>query len=141
MVGKPSEDSPPTGLSSGDDVVFSSCCSDGGVGVMVTLGDGSGDGQNSDPVIGDPRSISLAPDLGARVPVGLPLRLTQILTVYLGAVLGGESSIGMTSMGSSSSSSSTMATHSPSSLRLGDEGIVHLGATGYGQGMAQGGSW
>jgi hypothetical protein len=54
-------------------VVFSSCCSGrsggggGGVGVVVMLDGGGGSGQTSDPVTSDPRSASLAPDLGARV--------------------------------------------------------------------------
>jgi hypothetical protein len=129
MVGKPSEDSPPTGLSSGGGMVFSSCCNGGGgVGVMVTLDGDGGGGQTSNLVIGDPRLASCAPDLDARVSVGLPLGLTQILTVCLGANLGGESSTGMTSMGSSSSFSTT-ATPCPPSLRLGDEGTIHLGVT------------
>jgi hypothetical protein len=68
---------PPTGLSSGDGVVFSSCCNGGGpgggVGVVATLDGGGGGGQTLDPVTGDPRSTSLALDLGVRVPVGLHL--------------------------------------------------------------------
>jgi hypothetical protein len=125
---------PPTRLSSGGGVVFSSCCSGGdgcsGVGVMATLGSGGGGGQTSDPVTGDPRSASLASDLGARVSVGLHLGSTRILAVHLGVGLDGELSTGLISTGSSSSSSSTTVTPSPPSLKLGDEGIIHLGATG-----------
>jgi hypothetical protein len=101
-------------LSSGGGVVFSSCCSGGdgcsGMGVMATLGSGGGGGQTSDPVTGDPRSASLASDLGARVSVGLHIGSTRILAVRLGASLDGELSTGLISTGSSSSSSSTTAT-------------------------------
>jgi hypothetical protein len=108
--------------------VVSSCCS-GGVGVVVSLDGGDGSGHTMDLVTGNPPSSSLAPDLGARVLVGLPYGPTWILVVRLGASLGGESSTSMISMGSSSSSSSIAATPSPPSLGLDDESFVHLVAT------------
>jgi hypothetical protein len=118
--------------------VFSSCCNGGGagggVGVMVTLDYGGGDGQTSDPIMGDPRSASLALDLSDRIPVGLHLGPTQILTIHLGAGLGGESSTRMTSTGSMTSSSLAAATppspSSPPSLELGDDNTIRLGAIG-----------
>jgi hypothetical protein len=134
-VGELTEDSPPTWLSSGGSVVFSSCCSggggSGGVGVMATVGGGGGGDQTSDLFLVDPRSASLALDLSTRVPVGLPLGLIQILAVYLYVGLGGESSTGITSTGSSSSSA-VAAPSLPSSapsLGLSDENTICLGAT------------
>jgi hypothetical protein len=120
---------PPTGLSSGGGVV-SSCCSGGGVGVVLSFGGGGGGGHTPDPVTGGPWSASLAPDLGARVPVCLPSTPTWILVVRLGAILSGESSTGLTSTGSSSSCSSATVTPSPPSLELGNESSVCLVATG-----------
>jgi hypothetical protein len=90
-------------------VVVASSCGGGGGGwtveVEAPLGGGGGS-HTMNPVTGDPHSGSLVPDLGARVPVGLPCALTWIYTVCLGAGLKGESSTGKISMGSSSSSSS-----------------------------------
>jgi hypothetical protein len=46
---------------------------DGGGGVVVTSplgGSGGGGGHNADPVSRESRPASLAPSLGARVPVG-----------------------------------------------------------------------
>jgi hypothetical protein len=94
------------------------------------LGGGCGNSHTSDPVTGDPRSASHVPDLGARVPVGPPCVPTWIIVLRLSVSLGGESSTGMTSTGSPSSSSSGTATPYPPSLRLGDESSVCLGATG-----------
>jgi hypothetical protein len=136
---------PPTGLRSGRGVVVvvDSCCSGGGcveveaslsggsyVEVKASLGGGDGSGHTMDPVMGDPQSGSLAPDLGARVLVCLPCAPTWILAVCLGVDLGGESSTDMISMGSSSSSSSTAVTPSPPSLGLGDERSIRLDAIG-----------
>jgi hypothetical protein len=110
------------GLRSGGDVVM----------VVGSCGGGGG-GHTSDLVTGGPRSTSLASDLGDRVLVGLPLGLTQILAICLGAGLSGESSTSMTSTGSSSSSSSVTVIHSspssPPSLRLGDDNTIRLAAT------------
>jgi hypothetical protein len=66
------------------------------------------------------------PDLGTRVPVGLLCAPIYILVVHLGAGLGGESSTGLTSTGSSS----TMVTPSPPSLKLSAESTVCLIANG-----------
>jgi hypothetical protein len=96
----------------------------------VSLHGGGGGGHTSDSVTGEPRSASLASDLGARVLVSLPCAPTWILTVRLGARLSGESSTGMTSTGSSSSSSSITTTPSPLSLRHGDESFIRLIAIG-----------
>jgi hypothetical protein len=78
------------GLSSGGSVVFSSCCSGGGgVGVMAMVSGGGCGGQTSNPVSIDSWSASLAPDLGARVLVGLPRGLIQILaTAYMPTSVG-----------------------------------------------------
>jgi hypothetical protein len=100
------------------------------VEVKASLGGGDGSGHTMDPVMGDPRSGSLAPDLGTRVSVCLPCAPMWILAVCLGADLGGESSTDMNSMGSSSSSSSTAVTPSPPSLGLGDERSIRLDAIG-----------
>jgi hypothetical protein len=116
------------GLRSGGDVVAavgSSC-------------NGGGGGHTLDPVMGDPWSASLASDLNARVPMGVPCTPTWILAVLLGAGLGGESSTDVTSTGSSSSSSSAMVTPSPSFLGLSDESSICLGATGRGKGPNHG---
>jgi hypothetical protein len=106
--------------SCGGGVVLEAPLDGGGGGVMVLTallgGSGGGDGHTSDPVLGDPWSVSLALVHGARVPMGLPLGPIWILIVCLYASLGGESSTGMTSTGSSSSSSSVAVTYSaPSS--------------------------
>jgi hypothetical protein len=98
--------------------------------VEAPLGGGGGGGHTADPVTGDLASGFHAPDLGARVPVGRPCAPTWILVVHLGASLGGGSSTGMISMGSSSSSSSIEATPSPPSLGSGDESYVRHVATG-----------
>jgi hypothetical protein len=45
---------------------------------------GSGGGKLGDPVMGGPYSGPLAPDLGARVPVGRPCSPTSILAVKQG---------------------------------------------------------
>jgi hypothetical protein len=124
---------PPTRLSSCGGVVFSSCCSGGGgVGFVVTIGSGGGGGggQTLDPITVDPRSASLAPDLGARVPVGVPLGLIWILVICLYAGLSGELSTDITLMESSSSVSLATMTPSSPSLGLSDDNTVRLGATG-----------
>jgi hypothetical protein len=113
-------------------VVVGSSCDGGGcsrVAVVEALFDsgGGGGGHTKDPVTGAPLSGSLVPDLGARVPVGLPSTPTWILVMRLGAGLGGESSTGMIFMGSSSSAA---ATPFPPSLGLDDEISVRLDATG-----------
>jgi hypothetical protein len=123
-------------LWSGGSVVValgSSCGGGSGSGVKVVeelLDSGGGGGHTTDPVTGDPRLASLAPDLSARVSVGLLCTLTWIRAVCIGANLGGELSTGMISTGSSSSSSSVTATPFPPSLGLSDESSVHLDATG-----------
>jgi hypothetical protein len=83
--------------------VVGSCGSAGGAVAMLKapLDGGGGDAHTSDPVTGDPRSASLASDLGARVLVGRPCALTWILAIYLSLDIGGELSTGMTSTGSS----------------------------------------
>jgi hypothetical protein len=83
-------------------------------------GDGGGGSHTSDPFSGDPWLASLAPFRSARVPVGLPLGPIWILAVCLYADLDGESSTGITSTGSPSSSTSA----------AGDDNIVCLSATG-----------
>jgi hypothetical protein len=87
------------GLQSGDGVVVvmtSSCGGDGWIAeVEAPLGGGGGGGGDTmDPVTGDtpPPSSFLAPDLGARVPVGLPCAPTWICVICLSASLDGESS-------------------------------------------------
>jgi hypothetical protein len=99
------------------------------------VGGGGGGGSNHtvDPVMGDPSpppSGSLAPDLSARVLVGLHCAPTWICVVCLGAGLDGESSTGKISMGSSSSSSSLSAFPSPPTLYPSDENLKCLHATG-----------
>jgi hypothetical protein len=110
------EDSTPIGLSSVAGVVFSSCCSSGGGGggggVVDTIDGGGGGGQTSDPSLVDSWLASLNPDLGARVPVGLPRGPIWILTVCMYAGFGTELSTSITSTWSSSSSSSATATSS-----------------------------
>jgi hypothetical protein len=125
---------------------------DGGDGVVVTVSlGGGGGGHTANPDSGESGLASLAPILGARVPVGRPSGLIQIHVVYLYNDLGGvDSGIGMTSTDSSSlsttavmitSSSSSSVTPSPS---LGNVNIGCLCATRYGNGvmpwMVQGGS-
>jgi hypothetical protein len=92
---------------------------DGGGGMVVTGplgGGGGGGGHTSDPVLGEIRSASPAPVLGARVPVGRPRGPIWIRVVYLYASRGGvQSGTNMTLIGSSSSSSSTTMTSTTSS--------------------------
>jgi hypothetical protein len=119
---------------------------DGGGGIVVMrmtlLGGGGGGGHTSDPVSGDPWPASLAPNLGSRVLVGLPLRPIRIHAVCLYTILGGDSSTNITLTGSLSSSSTAAATpssppvvatpsspSSPPSLELSDDNTVCLSAT------------
>jgi hypothetical protein len=109
-------------------VVVAPSCGGGGNGwteeVEALLGGGGG--HTVDPVIGDPPpSGSLAPDLGARVPVGLPCDPTWIRVMCLGVGLSDESSIGKILMVSSSSS----VFPSPPSPCPGDENLKCLDAT------------
>jgi hypothetical protein len=110
------------GLWSGGDVVFAmaSSCGGGGGGwtveVKAPLDGGGAGGHTVDPITDHPPSGSLAPNLGARVPTGLPCAPTWIRAVHLGVGLDGESSTRNISMGSSSSSSSTVVIPSPLSL-------------------------
>jgi hypothetical protein len=89
-------------------------------------------------------SASLAPSLGARVPVGQPRGPIQIRVVCLYNDLGGvDSGTGMTSIGSTCSSSSPAASSSSSSSMTsispspspGDENTGCHCATGYGHGL------
>jgi hypothetical protein len=130
---------------------------DGGGGMVVTVplyGGGDG-GHTIDPVSGESGLASLAPILGARVPVGRSRGLIRICVVCLYNGLGGVDS-GTEMTLTASSSLSTMATmtrsSSPSSVTQsspspspGDVNTCCLCATGYGHKpmpwMAQGGSW
>jgi hypothetical protein len=95
---------------------------DGGGGMVVTGslgGGGGGGGHTADPTSGEFGSASLAPSLGARVPVGRPHGLIQIHVVGLYDDLGGvDSGTGMTSTGSSSLSMTATTTTSSSSSSL-----------------------
>jgi hypothetical protein len=130
---------------------------DGGGGVVVTVplgGGGGGDGHTADPDSRESRLVSLAPILGARVPVGQPYGLIRICVVCLYDGLSGvDSGTGMTLTDSSSlsttatmitSSSSSSVTPSSPSPSLGDVNTDCLCAIEYGHGpipwMAQGGS-
>jgi hypothetical protein len=141
--------------SGGDSFAAVGPCSGGVVLEAPREGAGSGgdSGHTIDPVSGESRPASLAPVRGARGPVGQPREPIQICAIYLYVGLrGGDSSIGMTSIGSSSSSSlaittsttsSTSTTPSSPSLRLGDDNTDRLSVIGYGPmpipWMAQGG--
>jgi hypothetical protein len=64
--------------------------------VVVTgplRGGGGGGGHMIDPTSGDSRLTSLAPSLGARVPVGRPHGPIWICAVYLYDDLGGVDSV------------------------------------------------
>jgi hypothetical protein len=98
-----------------------------GVVVMVSSSCSGGGGHTVNLVTGEPPSGSLAPDLGARVPVGLPCALTWIRVMCIGASLDGESSTGKILMGSSLSSSSS-AFPSPPSPCPSDENLKRLDA-------------
>jgi hypothetical protein len=75
-------------------------------------GDGAGGCHTADPVSGESGPTSLAPTLGARVPVGRPRGPIRIRVVCLYDVLGGvDSDTGMTSIGSSSLSTTTATTN------------------------------
>jgi hypothetical protein len=70
----------------------------GGLVRMVSPGgDGGGGGHTLDPISGEIRLASRVPVLGARVPVGRPLRPIQICAVCLyTSLLGGDAGTGMT---------------------------------------------
>jgi hypothetical protein len=126
--------------------------------IAPLVGGGGGSGHTADLVSSDSLLASLALILDARILVGRPQGPIWIRVVYLYADrLGGDSGIDMTSTESSSSSSSAMVTSTTSStsatpsspslfpsLRLGEDNIDRLSATGYGHGpvpwMDQGGS-
>jgi hypothetical protein len=84
---------------------------------------GRGGSHTVGPVTGDLPPGSLAPDLGARVLMGLPCALTWICAVCLSNGRDGESSTRKISMGSSLSSSSSSAFPSPLSLCSSDENL------------------
>jgi hypothetical protein len=116
-------------LQSGGDSVVVVGSYGGGVVLKTPLGGGGGGGgHTSDPVPGDPWPASLAPVHGARVLVGLPLGPLRIIVVCRYADLSGESRTGMTSTGSSSSSSAVVTPSAPS-LGSDDDNTDHLGAT------------
>jgi hypothetical protein len=129
--------------SCGDDAVLESPL-DGVRGVVVAGplgGDGGGGGHTAYPASRESGPASLAPSLGARVPVGQPRGLIQIHVVCLNDGLGGvDSSTEMTLTGPSSlsttattttSSCSSMTDSSPSPSPS-DEDIGCHCATGYG---------
>jgi hypothetical protein len=89
---------------------------------------GGGDSNTIDPFTGGPPSVSRAPDLGTRVPVGRPCYPTRILAVKQGPGLGGNAITEKISTRSSSSSS--LMFPSPPSPCLGDENLKLLDATG-----------
>jgi hypothetical protein len=129
---------------------------DGGGGVVVIgplEGSGGGGGHTADPTSGEFGLASLAPSLGARVPVGRPCGPIRIRVVFLYGDLGGvDSGTRMTptglsslstmattttsssssSLAASSSSSSSSTTSSSPSPSLGDENTGCHCATGYG---------
>jgi hypothetical protein len=82
---------------------------DSGGGAVVTCpigGGGGSGGHTTDPVSRESWPASLALIIGARVPVGRPRGPIRILAVCLNTGrVGGELGTGMTSTGSSSSSS------------------------------------
>jgi hypothetical protein len=130
---------------------------DGGGGVVVTvlLGGGGGGGHTADPDSRESGLASLAPILGARVPMGRPRGSIRIRAVCLyGGLNGMDSGTGMTLIVSSSLSTTATTTTSSSSSSVtpsspppspGDVNTGCLCATGYGHGpmpwIAQGGSW
>jgi hypothetical protein len=88
---------------------------DGGGGMVATVplgGSGGGGGSHTaDPDSKESGLASLAPILGARVPVGQPRGLIRIHAICLYDSLGGvDSGTGMTSTGSSSLSTTTTMT-------------------------------
>jgi hypothetical protein len=91
----------------------------GGGGVVVTgplRGGGGVSGHTADPTSRDSEPASLAPSLGARVPVGRPRGSIRICVVFLYNDLGGMNpGTGMTLTGSSSLSTTTTMTTSYSS--------------------------
>jgi hypothetical protein len=93
---------------------------DGGGGMVVAGplgGGGGGGGHTTDLTSREFEPASLAPSLGARVPVGRPRGPIQIRAICLYIDLGGvDSGTEMTSIGSSSLSTTTMMTTSSSSL-------------------------
>jgi hypothetical protein len=87
---------------------------DGGGGMVATVplgGSGGGGSHMADPDSKESGLASLAPILGARVPVGQPRGLIRIHAICLYDSLGGvDSGTEMTSTGSSSLSTTTTMT-------------------------------
>jgi hypothetical protein len=105
------------GSCGGGAVLESPLDSVGGVVVASPLGcGGGGGGHTADLASGVSEPASLAPSLGARVPVGRPRGPIQIHAIYLYDDLGGvDSGTRMTSTDSSSLSTTTTTTSSSSS--------------------------